>query len=522
MQRTHPNPYHSIRFLLLVLIVGSLGLLLIRSGYAMDYDRFIFRPPTQQESFLDKYVWKHFQQKLFDGSYAMIVAVGDYDHLSKLESVTYDAAKMKTFLLETAEYDEVVVLQDAEASFATIRYFMEEYFPQKMQKGRYRFLFYFSGHGAQREGYGGTIIGFLQLKGATREPTTQSINMHHIENWAIQLPRATHMLFLLDACFSGLAGTEDKSYETNVDPMELAEENGRFMMTAGGADETSIASLKRWGGSLFTDVVIYGMGGAADFDDDGVVTMYELFTYTQAAVRNEAQKARHNQHPLISNLGRYSDKGQYFFVYRDPSPPPLETIAVPADEEKKEGETRPTPEPSPLPTTPQTALPVIPPRSKPQTVSSVDALEVFGLGENWRPLEYIQNEYEDQGEVVVDHATGLMWQKSGSPKGLIYADAQKYVGGLNRQKFAGYDDWRLPTIPELMSLLEPEKQSNGLYIDSRFDKPEEYPWYWSADRLPESEGDSSGAAWSVHFLSGNMYWNYLNYEVYVRCVRSRQ
>ncbi|MCP4183707.1 MAG: DUF1566 domain-containing protein, partial [Hyphomicrobiales bacterium] len=78
---------------------------------------------------------------------------------------------------------------------------------------------------------------------------------------------------------------------------------------------------------------------------------------------------------------------------------------------------------------------------------------------NLAVVNYIHNDYEDQGEVVLDHATGLMWQKSGSDDYMEYEVAKTYIEKLNKDQFAGYDDWRLPTIYELMSLLEKE-QSN--------------------------------------------------------------
>lgn len=141
-------------------------------------------------------------------------------------------------------------------------------------------------------------------------------------------------------------------------------------------------------------------------------------------------------------------------------------------------------------------------RSEPLVVSFEEARKVFGLTENRRPLEYIENTFEDRDEIVRDHVTGLVWQKSGSDKPLTYKAAQAYVERLNRMRFAGYASWRLPTVEELMSLLEPEKQPNGLYITPIFDETQR--WCWSADTWP------SRSAWHVSFYFGNVYWNYLN------------
>ncbi len=161
-------------------------------------------------------------------------------------------------------------------------------------------------------------------------------------------------------------------------------------------------------------------------------------------------------------------------------------------------------------------------RSELLTVSPNNGRKVFGLTANWRPRKYLQNNFEDRGNVVIDHAIGLMWQKAGSDDWLTYKSAEEYVKKLNRQQFAGYNDWRLPTIPELMSLLESEKQSNGFYINPIFGVPdEEYYWCWSADRRAKGES-SSGSVWLVYFYGGDVIWGSVYNHCYVRCVRSRQ
>jgi hypothetical protein len=121
--------------------------------------------------------------------------------------------------------------------------------------------------------------------------------------------------------------------------------------------------------------------------------------------------------------------------------------------------------------------------------------------------------YDSQGAgVVMDHATGLMWQQSGSTNLLTYADAEKYVSDLNAKRFAGYNNWRLPTLEEAMSLMEPTEKNGDLYIDPVFDKTQR--WIWTADKA-----DSAGVAWVADFSNGYCSHFRVTYSHFVRVVR---
>ncbi len=125
----------------------------------------------------------------------------------------------------------------------------------------------------------------------------------------------------------------------------------------------------------------------------------------------------------------------------------------------------------------------------------------------------IQHQYREikrQGaDLVIDDATGLTWQKGGSEKVMAYTDAVKYIRNLNDKRFAGHIDWRLPTLEEAMSLIEP-KQYGNLYIDPVFDRKQR--WIWTLDKF------SASSAWRVSFDLGGCF-NLALRSIYVRAVR---
>jgi len=126
----------------------------------------------------------------------------------------------------------------------------------------------------------------------------------------------------------------------------------------------------------------------------------------------------------------------------------------------------------------------------------------------------IKHDYQKSadGKTVLDKTTALMWEQFGSPKYMRYNEAKNYISQLNRKKFAGYNDWRLPTLEEAMSLMEPEKKHGDLYIDPVFDKTQRYIW--------TSDLHSASLAWVVFFYNGNCIHGHVGLKYSVRAVRS--
>ena len=101
------------------------------------------------------------------------------------------------------------------------------------------------------------------------------------------------------------------------------------------------------------------------------------------------------------------------------------------------------------------------------------------------------------GLTVSDLRGGVMWQRGGCDI-TNHRHVAEYIDELNRQKFAGYDDWRLPTMEESMALLGPERNRKGLLISQAFSQ--EQPFIFLADQR------KPGGYWFIDFKQGTVFW----------------
>lgn len=100
--------------------------------------------------------------------------------------------------------------------------------------------------------------------------------------------------------------------------------------------------------------------------------------------------------------------------------------------------------------------------------------------------------------VVIDQRTSLMWQQGGIDIGSL-RHIQRNMDDLNRSRFAGFDDWRLPTMEEALSLMEPEKNGKGLHLHPVFSREQPFIFV-AAKRQP-------GGCWFVDFKQGRAFWS---------------
>lgn len=118
---------------------------------------------------------------------------------------------------------------------------------------------------------------------------------------------------------------------------------------------------------------------------------------------------------------------------------------------------------------------------------------------------------DNRDGTVTDTLTGLIWTKNANiaGKAMTHIDALEYIKELNSKKMLGYNDWRLPTIEELGSLIVKDRtgfpsvpldRGRAPFLEAsdalRGNPPNAIPkghpfvniapyWYWTSTDSPE-------------------------------------
>lgn len=136
---------------------------------------------------------------------------------------------------------------------------------------------------------------------------------------------------------------------------------------------------------------------------------------------------------------------------------------------------------------------------------------------------------------ITDNLTGLVWAPNGNllhardPQwekrsaaidgAMTWQHALDYVAKLNAENYLGHNDWRLPNLAELESLLNRAQPDTAQWLNSQgFTNAQAADYYWSST----TNVNEAGTAWAVDMGYGNLHYFKKTNSHYVWPVRAGQ
>jgi len=146
--------------------------------------------------------------------------------------------------------------------------------------------------------------------------------------------------------------------------------------------------------------------------------------------------------------------------------------------------------------------------------------------------------FVDEKLVVRDTQTNLQWEKKDMAGGLhdvsrtagwceatgdktdpmLCPDATSWIGQVNAERFAGFSDWRIPTVKELATLIDKAAKGCGAgqpCIDPALGPTKAFRYWASDDPRRTSRG-------TVDFYAGEPQNDFARNQFHMRAVRTAQ
>ena len=254
-------------------------------------------------------------EDIYDNSWALIIGIDKYQNVQKLNYAVDDAESIKEILNNSFHFpsDNISILINEEATKQNILKSFSEI--TKNAKANDRVLVFFAGHGETMDLPGGGEKGYLiPVEGDAEELYLTSIPMDELREIAL-MSEAKHMLYLVDACYGGIAAVGSRGLEpakTSDFINKVAKFQSRQVITAGGSGE-QVIEKSEWGHSAFTLNLIRGLkDGAADYNADGFITANELGMFLSDKVSTDSENQQTPQYGRMT-----SQEGEFIFVYSE-------------------------------------------------------------------------------------------------------------------------------------------------------------------------------------------------------------
>ena len=269
-----------------------------------------------------------FIKNIYNDSWALIIGINKYKNVDHLNFAVEDAIDVKEMLSDKYGFKEsnIKLITDADATKENILAGFNEIL--KKAGERDRVIIFFAGHGDTYKlptgGYKGYLI---PVDGDLEDLFLSGIAMNTIYEIA-DMSFAKHILYLVDACYGGLAITRGLDREITPQYLEkMTMERGRQVITAGGKDE-EVIEKPEWGHSAFTRNLLRGLDDElADENNDGFITGDELGGFIKSRVAIDVGGAHTPQEGRIG-----SDMGEFVFISETAEEQFAEAYAIEMDD----------------------------------------------------------------------------------------------------------------------------------------------------------------------------------------------
>ena len=213
----------------------------------------------------------------YSDSWAIVIGINQYSHLRPLSGAVNDATAVGQLLQTEFRFStgHTYLLLDHEATQSTIREHLE--LISQQSKPNDRIVIFIAGHGETRQTPEGGEIGYLATWESIPDKWHTFIRIDDITCYSHLIP-AKHILFVFDACFSGLALTRGAPGLPTADIRRWLKDcmthRVRQVLTAGLAEQP-VGDLTEDGHSIFTSYLLKGLKGAAA-GSEGEITASQL------------------------------------------------------------------------------------------------------------------------------------------------------------------------------------------------------------------------------------------------------
>ncbi|TBG75764.1 caspase family protein (plasmid) [Rhizobium leguminosarum] len=262
----------------------------------------------------------------YKNSYAMLVAIDDYDRsedklhrkatgFPKLGDMVSQSDALADVLVQLGfPRDHIIKLYNSEADSNEIEETLKTFWYGGSRADADRLFFYFGGHGDQLRDQSRLITyDYDAERPLLTTFDSEELITKHSRNIA-----AKHVLFALDACFSGLtllsnpdapAGDSDQDEFARLAIIERnITEPARAIMVAGTGNQKAL-----WqNGGIFTQKLIAGLSGNGDSNKDGLIEFEEVGKYVRDQVTIAARPRGIRQDPDYRSL-ESSGSGRFMF-----------------------------------------------------------------------------------------------------------------------------------------------------------------------------------------------------------------